>query len=839
MTVSYTADVANASSFGCFTKILFRWKGSVYKLILRELSAYIFVYFIVNIIYRTILCQPGNEYYRHFFEGLKKYCSIHISSIPMTFGLGFYVSLIVKRWWDQYSLLPWPDSLGLFVVGLLVGSEERPRMMRRNIMRYTLLAYVINLRRVSLRVYKRFPTLEHVVDSGLMRPDELKIFEGLNEKCTFSKWWMPLVWATNIVSQARQETLIKSDPAVQTILGEISRIRRGLTGVTHYDTISVPLVYTQVVTLAVYSYFGAELFGAQWVTPANPEDYNDIYNLPVFHVTNNINIDDSIPKGETYQALDLYVPLFLILKFMFYVGWLKVAETLINPFGEDDDDFELNYLIDRHTQVSYMIVDETQTIHPELLKDMYFNDPLPPTLPYTKETEHFRKEEPKGSAEVKEEADSSSMLYYKLDFLHRNPSKRKSSRKPVEETLSSEYESIDPRLFGNWFRSKRGRSMIRHSGRSNSSTSVINGPTSRRKVSAESVRSSKSFNKSNRSIYAKMFGPRFSSRRGTNLVENEEPSGKTNTITIEDEQAQRKKSAVSTISSQTLYGKLENLKIEEEDEDEEERRIGELGQTARSFNSDRMRQLRQLSTISEGEGNTPCSTNPASRRNSMLVEGGMLPDSPIMDPKFKIQLMPIEGGKSDYGSSSYYPIGSEASHRAASPKFGHDDAPNYEPILFTNSPKVNHIPGPSPKPPHLPAPNGSPKSEGRLGRNATTKPISPLVNSQNCAIPANPVQGGHTLEVRPNAEEPLSPALPKRKAVMSLRKVTKDKTPEGSPTGTHKEGPAPNIVVTPASEGRVSPEYFGNDTETTSESISTDKEEDDAFSAFDSATFYV
>ena len=104
----------------------------------------------------------------------------------------------------------------------------------------------------------------------------------------------------------------------------------------NHDWVSVPLVYTQTVTLAVYFYFTAALIGAQWINPANEEAYKMAYNMPV---------------GESGVRFDMFYPFFLTIQFTFFFGWLKVAETLINPFGEDDDDFELNRLIDRHCQV--------------------------------------------------------------------------------------------------------------------------------------------------------------------------------------------------------------------------------------------------------------------------------------------------------------------------------------------------------------------------------------------------------------------------------------------------------------------------------------------------------
>ena len=72
------------------------------------------------------------------------------------------------------------------------------------------------------------------------------------------------------------------------------------------------------------------------------------------------------------MQVDLYYPIFMTVRFLFIFGWLRVAETLYNPFGEDDDDFELNELLNRHFKVAMTIVDDMED-PPELKKDIFWN----------------------------------------------------------------------------------------------------------------------------------------------------------------------------------------------------------------------------------------------------------------------------------------------------------------------------------------------------------------------------------------------------------------------------------------------------------------------------------
>lgn len=206
--------------------------------------------------------------------------------------------------------------------------------MRRTIMRYVCLCLTMVMTNISPRVKKRFPSLSNFVEAGLLLENEQEIIESMNKGFPrHSKHWLPIVWATSIITRARKEGRIRDDFAVKTIIDELNKFRGQCGLLISYDTISVPLVYTQVVTLAVYSFFMCSVMGQQWTE------------------------GKTVANSSYINKIDLYFPVFTTLQFFFYMGWLKVAESLINPFGEDDDDFEVCVgVLKRDMNISYATV---------------------------------------------------------------------------------------------------------------------------------------------------------------------------------------------------------------------------------------------------------------------------------------------------------------------------------------------------------------------------------------------------------------------------------------------------------------------------------------------------
>ncbi|XP_029453063.1 bestrophin-3 isoform X1 [Rhinatrema bivittatum] len=340
MTVTYSSKVANATFFG-FHRLLLKWRGSIYKLLYREFLLFITLYTLLSVMYRFFLTESQKRY----FEKLSLYCDKYAEQIPVTFVLGFYVTLVVNRWWNQFVNMPWPDRLMFLISSNVHGRDEYGRLLRRTLMRYVNLTSLIIFRSVSTAVYKRFPTMDYVVDAGFMTAEERKIFDSL--KSPHLKYWVPFIWFGNLASKARKEGRIRDSIDLQIIMKEMNRFRSWCSLLFGYDWVGIPLVYTQVVTLAVYTFFFACLIGRQFLDPSQAYAGHD---------------------------LDLYVPIFTLLQFFFYAGWLKVAEQLINPFGEDDDDFETNWCIDRNLQVSLLAVDEMHMNLPKMNKDIYWND---------------------------------------------------------------------------------------------------------------------------------------------------------------------------------------------------------------------------------------------------------------------------------------------------------------------------------------------------------------------------------------------------------------------------------------------------------------------------------
>lgn len=313
---------------------------------------------------------------REMFEMLCVYAERFSKLIPITFLTGFYVSQVVNRWWDQFMSLPWPDRLALKLVSFCPGTDDFKKNLRRTVMRYVNLSSVLVYRLVSEKVMTRFPDYQSLVQAKLMLPHEVSRLEKADHQTPHESTYIPILWAMKLLTRARMEGKIQVEaPIFANLQNSFDSMEAANRKILNYGWVNFPLAYVQVATISVQLYFLANLFGRQYLTPS--EAGADTQMFP------NLTIPFSSTQPFNTHTPDFYIPFFTLAEFFCYMGWIKVAETLLNPFGDDDEDFQINYLIDRNLQVSYMIVDEADR-DIEMAADPFLEAgiDIPKELPY-------------------------------------------------------------------------------------------------------------------------------------------------------------------------------------------------------------------------------------------------------------------------------------------------------------------------------------------------------------------------------------------------------------------------------------------------------------------------
>ncbi|KAI6233700.1 Bestrophin-like protein [Aphelenchoides fujianensis] len=214
MTVQYTLDVSQTTTRSIL-KLLFRWRGSVWKAILPQLMLWLVIYCIISAIYRYLL----SEYHQDVFASLVRYLDHDLSKyIPLSFLLGFFVSEVVKRWQHIIDGVGWIDT---------------------------------------------YPTLETLIAGGLITPAELEELERVPGP--YTRYWFPIHWCYGLLYEAKEQKKIASDHLLEIMLHEIQHFRSGLAKLLKFDWIPLTLVYAQVVFFAVRLYFFICLISRQHI----------------------------------------------------------------------------------------------------------------------------------------------------------------------------------------------------------------------------------------------------------------------------------------------------------------------------------------------------------------------------------------------------------------------------------------------------------------------------------------------------------------------------------------------------------------------------------------------
>ncbi|VDD82522.1 unnamed protein product [Mesocestoides corti] len=352
MVISYSGAVATAS-YGTFFRLLCRWKGSVYKLIWVDLLVFSILYSTIALVYHlSPISSPRMLEIHKQIHNFLDYVHSKTNSLPISFILGFFVTLVVSRWIDQFKYLPTSDGISLLTCAYiqipanitdrrtLLTIADEVAVIRQSIARYINLAAVMCFQTIAPNVRRVYENADNYISSGLMTRAEQEFMGQVDPR--YHPFYVPLMWAITIVKRAKLKGYITHERHLNALIEEILKFRRSLFTLLNYDRVPIPLVYTQV----IYAIFIISLVGSQFP--------RQLPEMPQFSTNPNETFTNATSVKNTPT---IYVPVFSLLEITFYLGWLKVAQSLLNPFGDDDEDFDLLLLMERNLAISLWMVD--------------------------------------------------------------------------------------------------------------------------------------------------------------------------------------------------------------------------------------------------------------------------------------------------------------------------------------------------------------------------------------------------------------------------------------------------------------------------------------------------
>ncbi|VEL12782.1 unnamed protein product [Protopolystoma xenopodis] len=141
-----------------FLRLLLRWQGSIWNLLLVDLVIFLVAYVTISLVYHFLLVH--HTVGRAIFEAVVRHAQRVASIVPVTFLLGFFVSTILQRWWIFVHKLPLMSGPA-FVMHAYVGSDEQALTrigfrIRRSLTRYMNLAWILAMIGLSWEVKNRF-----------------------------------------------------------------------------------------------------------------------------------------------------------------------------------------------------------------------------------------------------------------------------------------------------------------------------------------------------------------------------------------------------------------------------------------------------------------------------------------------------------------------------------------------------------------------------------------------------------------------------------------------------------------------------------------------------------